>query len=350
MDTTTELGLREAAEVIGGGNMPRRYILTIDGGGMRGIIPACALVALERQTGMLARETFSFVGGTSTGAVIASGIAAGVPAERILDLYLKRGVEIFPRRPWNILKRIALGRMYSTETLRTVIAEELGDSRGWTLNDAPIDLLITAKRIRDGEPWYFVRDRGENAGRTGSLRLLDCVIASTAAPTHFAPWTMPETTIPPGEEPIGTLVDGGVGVAGNPVYQSCVEAFHYTDAYIPSETTVVSLGTGNYADWEKPRWIWPWVRWLLSELLRSPGEQQTELVQRHFDEATFYRIDAELKRDIPLDDPRAAPELLEYGLRLADRIDWSAILAGEETPFTINAGKTRGAQYRVAVA
>ncbi len=68
--------------------MARRYLLSIDGGGLRGILPASALVQLERQTGRPARETFSFAAGTSTGAIIAAGIAAGIPAERILDLYL----------------------------------------------------------------------------------------------------------------------------------------------------------------------------------------------------------------------------------------------------------------------
>ncbi len=68
--------------------MPRRYLLAIDGGGIRGIIPAVALAKLESTTGRLTRETFSFVGGTSTGAIIAAAVAAGIPAADILDLYL----------------------------------------------------------------------------------------------------------------------------------------------------------------------------------------------------------------------------------------------------------------------
>jgi Patatin-like phospholipase len=59
--------------------MPRQYLLSIDGGGIRGIIPAIALAKLEDTTGKLTRDTFSFVAGTSTGAIIAAGVAAGVP-------------------------------------------------------------------------------------------------------------------------------------------------------------------------------------------------------------------------------------------------------------------------------
>ena len=57
-----------------------RRILSIDGGGVRGIIPAVLLAELERETGRPARETFDFVAGTSSGAVLAAGIAAGIPA------------------------------------------------------------------------------------------------------------------------------------------------------------------------------------------------------------------------------------------------------------------------------
>jgi patatin-like phospholipase/acyl hydrolase len=198
--------------------MARKYLLSIDGGGIRGIIPATALVKLEQITGKPVRETFSFVAGTSTGALVTAAIAAGVPAAEIVNTYLQRTKEIFsPGAPWNNLKRLTTGSMYSTNALNKVVTDTLGTARQWTLNDSPVDVLITAKRVSDGKPWYFVRDSAKNAGCTGGLRLTDCVTASAAAPTYFQPWTLPE--------PVGTLVDGGVGVTGNPVYQACVEAF-----------------------------------------------------------------------------------------------------------------------------
>ena len=64
-----------------------RRILSIDGGGVRGIIPAVLLAALERQTGRPARDTFDFVAGTSSGAVMTAGIAAGIPAEQMVSLF-----------------------------------------------------------------------------------------------------------------------------------------------------------------------------------------------------------------------------------------------------------------------
>jgi patatin-like phospholipase/acyl hydrolase len=309
--------------------------LSIDGGGVRGIIPALALEALEAATGRLARESFDFLAGTSTGAVIAAAVAAGIPAERIVSLYRRRAPELFRRVPVvSLLRRIAVGNEYDVATLRAMIGEELGDLAGWRINDVPRDIMLTAKGLDDGHPWYFVKDRpGETDGRTGGLGLVDCVTASAAAPTYFAPWPI---------EGIGPLVDGGVGVAGNPVYQACVEAFEYS-RYLPSETIVVSLGTGRFLDRRRPTWLWSWVEWVLGEMFRSPGEQQTEFVQRHYAAATLYRIDVRLPRDFPLDTTGAGLDELEgIGRGLAALVDWPAILEGRDEEFRV--GHPREAQ------
>ena len=327
--------------------MAPKFLLSIDGGGLRGILPVTALVKLEQTTGRRARDTFSFVAGTSTGAIIAAAIAAGIPAEQILDLYLRRSRDIFSQDPARLLRRILSGSMYSTRKLHDLIVDALGPAGEWALNEAPIDLLITAKRLSDGKPWYFVRDNPHNSRRTGHLQLADCVTASAAEPTYFQPWTIPEdlAQFGPGEQPIGELVGGGVGVAGNPVYQACVEAFYYSDAYRREETTCVSLGTGRFLDRTRPTWIWTWLAWVLGELLRSPGEQQTEIVQRHFPQMRFYRLDAALGDDIPLDDIGRIDELRHIGERFAEQINWTAILAGTDTRFLINQRNTLPAQY-----
>jgi hypothetical protein len=242
----------------------------------------------------------------------------------------------------SLVRRVLFGHLYDIATLRRMIGEELGDQAGVRLNQLPLDVLITAKGLVDGHPWYFVKDRaGANTERTGELLLGDCVTASAAAPTYFAPWQVGD---------IGLLVDGGVGVAGNPVYQACVESFEYTGRYRPSETIVVSLGTGRFLERPRPTWLWSWVEWVLAEMFRSPGEQQTELVQRHYRAARLYRIDAKLPRDFPLDTTGAGlVELEAIGQRLADLIDWPAILAGRKSEFRISAGETLPEDYTRAV-
>jgi uncharacterized protein len=315
-----------------------RRILSIDGGGIRGIIPAVLLAALERQTGRLTRETFDFVAGTSTGAVLAAGIAAGIPAAELARLYERRSAEVFRRVPLvSTLRRVLTGSVYDTATLHRVIREELGEAaRDWRLNDAPIDLLITAKRLSDGMPWYFVRDNPANSCRAGDYELADAATASAAAPTYLPPWPI---------RGIGELIDGGTGVAGNPVYQACVEAFEYTDSYAPAETLVVSLGTGRLLRRDRPTWIWSWLGWLLSELLRSPAEQQTELVHRHYRDAPFYRLDLELEREIGLDAVGRIGELRVLGERLAAEVDWPAILDGSDERFLVTDASTLPREY-----
>ena len=305
---------------------------------MRGIIPAVLLAQLERVTGRPTRETFDMAAGTSTGAVLAAGIAAGIPAAELVRIYAERAGQVFRSIPIiSGMRRVVTGTLYDTGSLHELIREELGpQARDWTLNDSPIDLLVTAKRVSDGMPWYFVRDNPANSCRAGRYRLSHVVTASAAAPTYFRPWRI---------VPIGELIDGGIGVAGNPVYQACVEAFEYTRSYQPPETLVVSLGTGKLLRREQPRWLWPWVGWLLSELLRSPAEQQTELVHRHYPATPFYRLDTELTSEIGLDAADRIGELRAYGERLAAGVDWPAILDGRDERYRVTSATTLPREY-----
>src|SRR5687768_2972339 len=183
-----------------------RYLLSIDSGGIRGIIPAIALVKLEQTTGKLTRDIFSFVAGTSTGAILAAAIAAGIPATKILDFYTNRTREVFTQNPLKHMSRILFGSMYSIQKLHNLIADALGPAHTWTLNDSPIHVFLTAKRISDGMAWYFVRDNPRNSGCTGRLGLVDCTTASAAAPTYFQPWMISEASTPAPCEKVGTLV------------------------------------------------------------------------------------------------------------------------------------------------
>ena len=317
---------------------PTRRILAIDGGGVRGVIPAALLASMERATGRATRDVFDFVAGTSTGAVLTAGLVAGIPAQRLVSLYVDRAAEVFRSVPLlSFVQRLVAGHQYDTAGLHRVIREELGaPAADWRLNDAPVDLLVTAKRLSDGMPWYFVRDDPANAQRAGAIRLADAVTASAAAPTFFAPWTIGG---------IGELVDGGVGVAGNPVYQACVEAFEYTDRYLPGETVVVSLGTGRVLQRERPTWLGSWIGWLLSELLRSPAEQQTELVHRHYPAVALSRIDVELPGAIGMDAADRVDELRAVGERLATTVEWEALLDGRDERFRVTDERTLPREY-----
>lgn len=90
----------------------RKYILTIDGGGVRGMIPACALAELEQQAGKRAKDIFSFMAGTSTGSIIVAALALGIPAAEIVTLYRDRVADVFHGNwwwslPWESMRRLS---------------------------------------------------------------------------------------------------------------------------------------------------------------------------------------------------------------------------------------------------
>jgi patatin-like phospholipase/acyl hydrolase len=315
----------------------QRRILAIDGGGLRGIIPTTLLVNLEQETGKRTRDCFDFVAGTSSGAIMAAAIAAGIAATDMLKVFVDDAPRIFTQRPLggNYVRRIYPGWMYEPQNLCDVLVQRLGrPAAGWTLNEAPIDLLISAVGLTDGHPWYFVKDDPRNAGTTGQLKLVDCAVGSSSEPTYFRPWKMPDgPLLGAAGRHIGEVVGGGVGVAGNPVYQACVEAFDYAQGYDPEETLVVSLGTGSYASRSRPNWIWPWLNWVIDELLHSPGEQQTLLVWRHYRNTLLYRLQPCLPSDISLDALSSRAILQDLGQRFATQVNWRSIFSGQDKRF-----------------
>ena len=114
-----------------------------------------------------------------------------------------------------------------------------------------------------------------------------------------------------------------------------------------SESATSATGFSTAKLLKSASWIGGWLEWVLDELLESPGEQQTEITQRHFPQMIFYRIDTELRENIGLDDTRTIGRLLKYGEELAEMIDWEAILAGTETHFRIGSHNTLWEQYHV---
>lgn len=314
---------RSRADIFsGGGSAISKRILSIDGGGIKGALTTCALVELEKQTGKLCREIFDYVAGTSTGALIASAIAAGLPATQILGIYQNRAKEIFNHSTdvaWAL--RVERGWAYDPKNVYKVLVSEFGSKASWKLNYSPIGILLTAKGINE-HPWYFVRDTPKNAGTTGGLSLLDCAIASACAPTYFAPWY-----VNPAKIEVGWCFDGGTGVTGNPVYQACVEAFEY-DGFNPTETRVISLGTGYFPNGtvNPPQGLLDTLTWTIDALVDAPIDQQTQIAQRQWP-GMVQRFNWRLPLAIDMADVSAIPGLITLGQSVAAQMDWKKILS-----------------------
>jgi hypothetical protein len=294
-------------------------VLSIDGGGIRGIIPLSCLVQLEAQLGKPCHEIFDMVAGTSTGSIIAAGIALGISARGILALYKNLAAKAFQRLPWWEIVANLGNHRYSSDFIAKTL-DEIGANV--PLNQLEIDIMITGKNTVSSRTDFFVRDKPSNAALWGDLMLRDAVLASIAAPTYFPP----HTTQFNGQS--FTWVDGGVGVAGNPCYHAAVEAFHYSgDAYPDGQTQMYSFGTGR-----RPKKIdagsanaLDWLDWSLHELLEDVGEWQSYITRREYGlsgKLEFRRYQLDLAADVLGAIGVEPPEE-----RLLDRLGMDAIWA-----------------------
>jgi predicted acylesterase/phospholipase RssA len=293
--------------------------LSINGGGIRGIIPCSVLVALEEQTGKLARDIFSYVAGTSTGALLAASVAAGVPASELLTVYTARSRQVFT--PSGLIadaKRIARGFMYDPRNLYDVLTGVFGEAAAWAMNDCPIGICIPATAA-NGHSWYFVRDGAHNARTTGTVKLIDAAVASASAPTYFDHWPVNVDG-----QPL-SFFDGGTGGLANPSYQACVEMFEY-DSFVPAETRLITLGTGFYPGSETPpKGLIEVVSWATGTLVDSSEDWVDRAVGRQWP-GVNRKFDWQLQTDIAMNDLSAIPALIEAGKTAAASIDWKQVL------------------------
>ena len=299
-----------------------KRILSIKGGGIRGIIPCCHLVELERQTGKLTRDVFDFAGGTSTGALLTGVVAAGVPASSALEVYTKQGARVFS--PTNDLERnakmLATGNKFDNKVLHQVVLASLGNTT-MTMNDSPIGVMITAGD-QMGMPWYFVKDAPTNAQTTGKASLVDTVVASACATTYHAPWQIPG---------FGYFADGGTVSLADPVYQTMVEALNGPDCYgsiDPADALVISLGTGYYqpaAMPAPPSGLVAEISWVTGSLVSSSKTLALQAANRQWPRLVT-AFDSALWADVDEADVGAIPQLLALGQADAAKVDWKATL------------------------
>jgi len=297
-----------------------RTILSIRGGGIRGIIPTCCLMKLEAQLGGLTRDHIAYCAGASTGALLTAAVAAGVPAADILKIYTGRSKEIFtPTGPIADAKRIAEGYMYDPKNLRGVLVSVFGPAASWVVNDCPIGVMIAATAM-NGHNWFFVRDNPKNARTTGSVKLVDAAVASACAPTYFDHWKIDAV----GGQTL-SFFDGGVGGTANPVYEACVEAFEF-DAFTGADTRVIALGTGYYPGSNKPpSGLLGVISWTTSTLVDTSEDWASEAVARQWP-GIMTSFNPLLPRDIDEADLSAIPALVTIGQQLAATLDWTKLI------------------------
>jgi len=274
--------------------MPK--ILSIDGGGIRGLIPGAVLAAIEKSTGKPIARLFDVVAGTSTGGILACGLNApgadGNPrfsASSLVDMYINDGARIFPQ---HIFERVTelVGEKYPATGIEEVLRQYVGESR---LSETVTEVLVTAYDIERRKPKFFrSRDAREDPTRDHPLWMV--ARSTSAAPTYFEPFKLPGPT--PGD--YEALVDGGV-FANNPAMCAYVDGSAGPGQVQPDDVLVVSLGTGSQnrpipygqaRGWGQLQWAKPILDVVFDGISATTDYQLAQILG----DGHYFRLQAEL--------------------------------------------------------
>ncbi|GJM40995.1 MAG: patatin [Ardenticatenaceae bacterium] len=314
-------------------------ILTIDGGGIRGLIPARILVSLERKlqqrTGRpeaRLAEFFDLIAGTSTGGLITCLLLApgenewtpAFSANDIVDLYQNHGTEIFDA---SLSKRIRSlnglrDERYEARGLERLIDERVGDL--W-LSQLLKPCLITAYDVTRRKAKFFTQHDARNDDKDYPIKVV--ARATSAAPTYFE--AMPGEN---GRTPYA-YVDGGL-FANNPTMCAYVEAYRkLADQPTAENMVILSLGTGQISrsypyrsvkDWGVVQWIKPLIDIMMAGASETVDYQMQQMFTAHGRSDNYLRLQAIIAKDdtelAEMDNvtPANMERLLALGVQLAD--------------------------------
>lgn len=224
--------------------MKKYRILSLDGGGIRGLMTAIWLEELETMKGKPLNQHFDLIAGTSTGSILAAAIGLGIPAKDIVQLYKKHGETIFPRAPsrrWDRITRVFADGFsapkYSPDGLEECL-KEIFDTA--TLDQLATPTLIFTYNVFTREPVVFKKHKKEHA----KIPVWQAVRASCSAPTYFPAMVM---KLGKANQP---LVDGGVA-ANNPSACAVAEGIRLNAEDTPTNRVdlddfiLASFGTGS---------------------------------------------------------------------------------------------------------
>lgn len=217
---------------------PYYRILSIDGGGIRGVFPAAFLARLQEHLPNPIATYFDLIAGTSTGGIIALGLGLGVTPAEILKLYEENGPTIFGQRSGRISNWFELrvrgaqhffGAKHSAVDLQNALEPIL---RGKRLGDSANRLLIPSWNSETGRVYIYKTAHHPRLESDYKRPALDPAMATAAAPTFLAPYLTSDNV---------ELIDGGVW-ANNPTGTAVVEGIGMLD-WPADRIKVLSIGT-----------------------------------------------------------------------------------------------------------
>lgn len=323
-----------------------RRVLAIDGGGLKGALPAALLAEVEERSGKRIVDQFDLIAGTSTGGIIALGLALGLTAKEILEFYKSRGPGIFRQSAepeLSLMQRINAGAgklatavrwlfrsKYGSEGLEAALIDVFGDR---LLGEAQTRLVIPAYDTMVGGPYVFKTAHHPRFKADHIRRVVDVALCTAAAPTY-----LPAHSFEAG----ASIVDGGVW-ANNPAGAAALEAAAILQ-WEMSSVRMLSLGCSQSYLAPKPsvgkvgaaRGLW--VMDLLMEGQACFSMATAKLLLGHpHTNPHLIRVDPQVPAGFAtLDDARKIDELARIGVAAARQhmpeID-RCFLIGEREPF-----------------
>jgi len=294
--------------------LPEYRILSIDGGGLRGLIAARMLQRLNQIpeiSGWL--DSADLIAGTSTGGILALGIAAGKSLEEICGLYTNKGPDIFDDSIWDDIKDFGklIGAEYSNKTLKKELKSFFNKTR---LSDLRCKVAIPAFDLdneapsaaeRTWKPKIFHNYSGDDSD--GNQFVKDIALYTSSAPTYF-----------PSAD---GFIDGGV-FANNPSMVALAQAL--SSRNIPSEradikdVVLLSVGTGvnpsyikqKNVDWGYAQWTKPLINILMEGVMGISDYQAKQLLGK-----CYHRLQVIFEQDetIPMDSAENISRMDEIG-------------------------------------
>ena len=263
-------------------------ILSVDGGGTRGVYAAQILARIEESTKLQVGDCFDLLAGTSTGSIITGAAGASIPMREVVGLFEKESPAIFPKARFPSLISILFRSRYSRHPLERVLQKYIPHI---VLRDVSTPLLITSADLATGGVHVFksryLEDLGEPYERDGKVLLKDAILASCAAPTYFDP------------KRVGShlLVDGGLW-ANNPSIIALTEAMSKFKKEV-DQIKVLSIGTGHTVTMYGNRGSWGLVTgWgghkLVSYTLGLQSQASTNMAKLILRDA-YLRLDPEIE-------------------------------------------------------
>uniref|UniRef100_A0A1S2LC74 PNPLA domain-containing protein n=1 Tax=Anaerobacillus isosaccharinicus TaxID=1532552 RepID=A0A1S2LC74_9BACI len=197
-------------------------ILSIDGGGIKGLYSAVILADFERKYGKL-NKYFDLICGTSTGGIIALALSAGIPATEVVNLYKEKGPLIFPYKnklyqSLSFFKQLLFSSKYGESELKNALQDVFGEKR---IRDCETNVLIPTSNITKGTPCIIKTDHSDELDRDNNHFLVDVALATAAAPTYF-----PIQEIATMRDADDQFADGGL-FSNNPSLHGIQEAYRY---------------------------------------------------------------------------------------------------------------------------